>query len=252
MRETTEHLNMRIHVDGIVQGVGFRPFVYKLAYDLNLTGWIYNSAQGVDIELAGQETDMQNFIKQLLECHPPHALITGITWDWVDRQSYHDFTILYSNDTGDKSALLLPDLAICHDCLNEILDKQNRRYRYPFTNCTHCGPRYSIIQAIPYDRANTTMSHFKMCATCLAEYQNPLDRRFHAQPNACPDCGPQVALWDDEGNTIAIGDDAIELAAGAIRQRLIVAVKGLGGFHLMVDAGNAIAVSTITPTETPT
>lgn len=234
--------NLLIHVEGIVQGVGFRPFVYRLAHELHLTGWVNNSPQGVDIELAGQNIDMDTFVKRLWVEKPSHATITKVQQRWVPRLEYDDFTIRHSDNLGDKSAPILPDLAICPDCLQDILDPNNRRYRYPFTNCTHCGPRYSIIHALPYDRIRTTMWHFKMCNTCLAEYQNPLDRRFHAQPNACPDCGPQIALWDCEGNTIALEDDAILFAVDAIKQGQIVAFKGLGGFQLLVDARKKYAI----------
>jgi len=234
--------NLNILIQGIVQGVGFRPFVYRLAHECYLTGWVNNSAQGVHIELAGQETDIQTFLKRLLDEKPSHATITNIHSSWVARREYDDFTIRHSDNTGDKSAFIMPDLAICPDCLQDILDPNNRRYRYPFTNCTHCGPRYSIIHALPYDRIRTSMWHFKMCDACLMEYRNPLDRRFHAQPNACPACGPQIALWDCEGNTIALEDDALLFAADAIKQGQIVAFKGLGGFQLLVDARKKSAV----------
>ena len=234
--------NINILIQGIVQGVGFRPFVYRLAHELHLTGWVNNSAQGVNIELAGQETDIQKFLKRLLDEKPSHATITNIHQSWVARREYDDFTIRHSENVGDKSAFIMPDLAICPNCLQDILDPNNRRYRYPFTNCTHCGPRYSIIHALPYDRIRTTMWHFTMCDACLAEYQNPLDRRFHAQPNACPDCGPQIAFWDCEGNTIALEEDALLFAADAIKQGQIVACKGLSGFHLLVDARKKYAI----------
>lgn len=242
MLETTVHRNLILHIEGIVQGVGFRPFVYKLARELGLTGWVNNSAQGLHIELAGEENKLRMFINRLMIEKPAHANMTHIKQTWADYQYYADFTIRDSDNSGDKSAHLLPDLAICPECLQDILDCNNHRYHYPFTNCTHCGPRYSIIQTLPYDRTHTTMRDFTMCDSCLAEYENPLDRRFHAQPNACPDCGPQLALWDFHGNTIAIGEDALELAADAIRQKLIAALKGLGGFQFLVDAQNERAV----------
>lgn len=242
MLEMTTRQTLSIQINGMVQGVGFRPFVYKLAHELGLTGWVNNSAQGVHIQIAGQTAVLRLFVERLLAEKPANAEITRIEQTWSEPQDYDAFEIHHSNTVGHKSALLLPDLAICPDCLQDILDPQNRRYRYPFTNCTHCGPRYSIIQALPYDRANTTMWHFNMCEECRTEYKNPLDRRFHAQPNACPDCGPQIALWDDEGNTVALEDEALLSAAIAIKQGQIVACKGLGGFHLLVDARNRRAI----------
>lgn len=242
MPERTAPRNLVLHIEGIVQGVGFRPFIYKLAHELSLTGWVNNSAQGVQIEVAGHDEDIRTFVKRLLLEKPQHAHIVSLQQRWVDPQAYDDFTIRSSDVAGDKSALMMPDLAICPDCLHDILDKTNPRYRYPFTNCTHCGPRYSIIQSLPYDRTNTTMWHFNMCDHCREEYENPLDRRFHAQPNACSECGPQLALWDDEGNSIALNDDALVFAGEAIKQGQIVACKGLGGFHFLVDARNHRAV----------
>lgn len=234
--------NLAIQVAGIVQGVGFRPFVYQLARELGLKGWVKNSAQGVQIELSGDDSNLALFLERLQSEKPYHATIKHLSHTWVNASDYEDFSIFESDDTGDKSVLILPDLAICPDCLQDILDPLNRRYRYPFTNCTYCGPRFSIIRALPYDRDNTTMQKFVMCENCLAEYQNPLDRRFHAQPNACPECGPQLALWDTQGREIAQKDDALFRAAIAIEQGEIIACKGLGGFHLMVDARNETAV----------
>jgi hydrogenase maturation protein HypF len=159
----------------------------------------------------------------------------------LDAVGYSDFTIRESTD-GKKTAIVLPDIATCLDCLQKLLDPSNRRYRYPFINCTHRGPRFSIIQALPYDRPNTTMQSFELCAACQSEYANPNDRRFHAQPNACPQCGPQLALWDRKGKVLATQDDALHLSVAAIRQGKILAVKGLGGFHLIVDACSETAV----------
>jgi len=233
----------RVSVQGLVQGVGFRPFVYRLAHELDLSGWVVNSSQGVTVEIEADSVELDTFMTRLQNELPPHAAIHHLDWQPIPVIGERTFEIRHSNHTGSKTALVLPDLAICPECLKEIFDPNNRRYRYPFTNCTHCGPRFSIIQALPYDRPNTTMRLFEMCDECRAEYENPLDRRFHAQPNACPKCGPQLALWDKNGATLATRDDALLMTAEAIRQGKVVAIKGIGGFHLMVDARNDAAVS---------
>lgn len=233
---------IRLVIRGAVQGVGFRPFVYRLATELDLRGWVLNSAQGVFIEVEGEPTLLQQFVKRLYHELPPRAFIQSMEQSVLDPVGYTTFEIRHSEETGEKSAFILPDIATCADCLREIFDPANRRYRYPFTNCTNCGPRYSIIESLPYDRPNTTMKAFTMCAKCREEYENPLDRRFHAQPNACPECGPHLELWDERGCALAQHDEALRRAADAIREGRILAVKGLGGFHLIVDARNEQAV----------
>jgi hydrogenase maturation protein HypF len=233
---------LRFAVRGAVQGVGFRPFVYRLAHDLGLDGWVRNSTSGVFIEVEGQHAQLEVFRTRLASDRPPRAVIQSLEASWLDAAGHAGFEILESARDSAISALVLPDIAICEDCRRDIADRSNRRYRYPFTNCTNCGPRFSIIEALPYDRANTSMRRFEMCPACRREYDSPLDRRFHAQPNACPACGPQVALWDDEGHVLARADDALRAAAEAIGGGRIVAVKGLGGFHLMVDARDDAAV----------
>lgn len=233
----------RIHIQGVVQGVGFRPFVYRLATELGIKGWVSNSAQGVWIDAEG--TDLSNFLQRLDADKPSHSIIQHFETEILHPNGYTHFEIRHSDSNGDKTALILPDLAICPECLQEIFDPTNRRYLYPFINCTHCGPRFSIIEALPYDRPNTTMRHFELCETCREEYENPLDRRFHAQPNACPQCGPHLELWDKWGNILNTHHDALLDAAKALRQGQIVAVKGLGGFHLTVDARNEKAVQTL-------
>lgn len=233
----------RVTVQGVVQGVGFRPFVYRLAHELGLVGWVVNSSQGVMIEIEALPTRLDTFITHLQNELPPHAAIQHLDWQTIAPVGEDFFEIRHSNYNGAKTAIVLPDLATCPECLNELFDPANRRYRYPFTNCTHCGPRFSIIQGLPYDRPNTTMRVFAMCDECRAEYENPFDRRFHAQPNACPKCGPQIALWDTSGAVLSLRDEALIATAEAIRQGKIVAVKGLGGFHLIVDARNAEAVA---------
>jgi hydrogenase maturation protein HypF len=264
--------------------------IYRLAGAAGLQGWVNNSAQGVVIEVEGSRTDLEAFLLRIEADKPPRSSIQSLEASWLDPVGYVGFEIRQSETGGARTALVLPDIATCPDCLSEIFDPANRRYGYPFTNCTNCGPRFSIIEALPYDRANTSMKGFVMCSQCQAEYDNPLDRRFHAQPNACPNCGPHLELWDCKGAVVPFkgapplggsnvgnlgtqqqGPDAavnsplpqsksrasmlpperrspdrsastIAAAADAIRQGQILAVKGLGGFHLMVAAYHDEAV----------
>lgn len=236
---------MRIAIRGAVQGVGFRPFVYRLASELNLPGYVLNSPQGVFVEIEGEKPALENFLFRLQQEKPAPSFIQSLEASYLDPVHFNGFEIRGSASSGMKSALILPDIATCPDCLSEILDPGNRRYRYPFTNCTHCGPRFTIIESLPYDRPNTSMKSFEMCADCRAEYENPQDRRFHAQPNACPVCGPSLELWDRSGRVLAHRDAALLQAAGAIRDGKIVAIKGLGGFHLVADARNLEAVEVL-------
>ena len=233
---------LHLAVGGAVQGVGFRPFVYRLATDLGLAGWVRNSAQGLSLEVEGSPSALQHFLQRLTAESPHQAAIQQIDSTWLAPRGYTTFTIQPSQDDGVKTALVLPDIATCVDCQRELFDAHDRRYLYPFINCTHCGPRFSIIDALPYDRPHTTMRHFDMCDPCQAEYNDPQNRRFHAQPNACPQCGPSLALWQRDGTCRSTHHDALRSAADAILRGAIVAVKGLGGFHLMVDARNEIAV----------
>ena len=235
-------MRLRVVIRGAVQGVGFRPFVYRLGTALGLRGWVQNSPQGVFIEAEGDEGALDQFLVRLQAEPPPRSFIQSLEPTWLDPIGFQGFEIRPSESTGDKSAIVLPDIATCPECLREILDPANRRYRYPFTNCTHCGPRFSIIDALPYDRPNTTMKGFVMCAECRAEYEAPANRRFHAQPNACPRCGPQLAWRDWSGKQPASADAALCLAAQAIAAGRIVAVKGLGGFHLVCLACDDVAV----------
>lgn len=237
-----EPARARLTIRGAVQGVGFRPFVYRLATELRLTGWVNNSSQGVHIELEGARAKVGSFILRVGTEKPPRSFIQSLETSWLDPIGYDGFTIRESDSDGARTALILPDIATCPECVAEIFDPANRRHRYPFTNCTNCGPRFSILQSLPYDRPNTSMGRFTMCAACQAEYDDPANRRFHAQPNACPACGPQIELWDNSGSTLQKRHDAIIAAAKAIGRGQIVAVKGLGGFHLMVDARNNDAV----------
>lgn len=208
---------LKLVISGAVQGVGFRPFIYRLATELKLTGWVNNSASGVFIEVEGSLENLENFLLKIPTEKPPRSQIQSIETTWLDCLGYNSFEIRHSV-SGEKTAIVLPDLATCSDCLNEIFDPNNRRYRYPFTNCTNCGPRYSIIEALPYDRPQTTMKGFMMCCECQQEYENPRDRRFHAQPNACPRCGPQLALWNAHGEFLANQNLALKMAANAIKR----------------------------------
>ncbi|WP_309735002.1 carbamoyltransferase HypF [Chamaesiphon sp. OTE_75_metabat_556] len=235
---------LQLQISGAVQGVGFRPFVYHLARTLGLTGWIRNTNRGVSIELEGTATKLQEFQTRLQIEKPTHAQLDRIEVTWAAVLGDLDFTILDSDESSSqpKSAVILPDLATCPACFADIFTPANRHYRYPFTNCTHCGPRFSIVKSLPYDRVNTTLQGFPMCPACQAEYDNPADRRFHAQPNACHICGPHLELWDCSGEVIATHDDALLQAAAAVRSGQILAFKGLGGFQLIVDARNDVAV----------
>lgn len=233
--------NVLINIQGTVQGVGFRPFVYRLAHELNIKGWIVNSSAGVEIEAEGDDIDVENFLIRLKNDKPINSTINDFKYVNSDTKNFVKFEIKESNNTAIKTALILPDLATCPDCLNEIFNPGERRYLYPFTNCTNCGPRFSIIESIPYDRANTTMKEFEMCNDCRKEYENPLDRRFHAEPIACPKCGPQIKLYNSDKELFE-GNDVIKKSAELILNGKIIALKGLGGYQLIVDARNNEAV----------
>jgi hydrogenase maturation protein HypF len=272
---------LRVTITGAVQGVGFRPFVYRLATALDLRGWVINDTRGVFIEVEGDRAVQETFLARLATEAPPVAHITGMTHAWLDLAGFTHFEIRHSDGAGERRVIVLPDLATCPDCLADLFDPANRRYRYPFTNCTNCGPRFTIVEVLPYDRPNTTMRAFPLCPACHTEYTDPRNRRFHAQPNACPVCGPQVAFYTRGGerretsqftihnsqsklesqldspspplalrwpatygawSLACVEDAAMHAAAAAIRRGEIVAVKGLGGFHLMADARNADAV----------
>jgi hydrogenase maturation protein HypF len=239
----SERERLRATVRGAVQGVGFRPFVYRLARTLALDGWVLNSPQGVFVEVEGEAPRLEEFLVRLERERPARAVIQSMESSWLDPVHYSGFEIRESTTGGERVTLVMSDIATCADCLRELLDPADRRHRYPFTNCTNCGPRFSIIESLPYDRGNTSMRAFEMCSRCLQEYHDPLDRRFHAQPNACPVCGPQLTLWDGTGRVRAERDEALHAAVAAVRNGRIVAVKGLGGFHLVVDARDAAAVT---------
>jgi hydrogenase maturation protein HypF len=226
----------RALVRGAVQGVGFRPFVYRLARELGLAGWVSNSAQGVVIEIEGAGDSVRQFLVRLDRESSPRSIIQSHEFSFLDPAGYEDFVIRPSEVAGAKTALILPDIAPCADCLRDVFDSGNRRHCYPFTNCTNCGPRFTIIEELPYDRPNTSMKKFPMCLECEREYHDPADRRFHAQPNACPRCGPHLEFWDGIGAALALHDEALLRAAAAIRAGKIVALKGVGGFQLIADA----------------
>ena len=237
----------QIEVSGIVQGVGFRPYIYRLATSRHLSGTIHNTSAGVTIEIQGPAETVQDFVDRLPAEAPPLARITNLAVRDVpcvvaQIGSDQDFRIVHSAEGEEVRTLISPDVAICSDCLREMFDPNDRRYRYPFINCTNCGPRFTIIRDIPYDRPSTSMAVFPMCPGCQAEYEAPLNRRFHAQPNACWECGPRVELWDKSGTRIECRDPIIE-AVSSLHAGLVVAVKGLGGFHLAVDATNPAAVA---------
>ena len=225
----------QISVRGIVQGVGFRPFVYQLATKYDLKGWVCNTSEDVKIEIQGDVKDLKRFLSELQNNAPPLARIENISVSYSPPANYTRFEIRHSIAEEGKYQPLSPDIATCQACLGEVFDPEDRRYRYPFTNCTNCGPRFTIIEDIPYDRPKTTMRCFTMCPQCQAEYDNPLDRRFHAQPNACPRCGPRLELLDAQGVHIET-QDVITTASQLLREGKIVAVKGLGGFLLACDA----------------
>jgi len=232
-----------IIIKGIVQGVGFRPLVYQLAKKLNLKGSVQNNQQGVVIQVQGDKNKAQQLISQILNNPPPNSIISSVETFPLTNMSFQDFSISHSQETGHATTLILSDLATCQACTAELFDNKNRRYLYPFINCTHCGPRFSIVKDLPYDRKKTSMAGFKMCSLCLSEYQNPLDRRFHAQPNCCPQCGPQVSLLCQKGSLIAEKTLAFEHAATFLKAGKIIAIKGIGGFHLICDATNSDSIN---------
>jgi hydrogenase maturation protein HypF len=230
MCENAQRLRKRVEIRGTVQGVGFRPFIYRLARSLDLGGHVLNVSDGVVVEIEGSKTAIDSFLHRLKPEAPPLAEIEQVSVQDRDPTGDAGFQIRHSVADVAKFAMVPPDIGTCAECLADVMDPSNRRYRYPFTNCTNCGPRYSIIQDIPYDRPKTTMSVFPMCAECQQEYDNPLDRRFHAQPNACPRCGPELT-------------ETLEHVRQLLKEGNIIAIKGLGGFHLACDATNHDAVS---------
>ncbi len=234
---------VRLDIEGVVQGLGFRPFVYSLAQQLGLCGFVRNTPQGVHIEVEGEAPVIAAFRRRLVTERPPFAALHAVRASDIETEGSRDFEIVGSSTLGPRATLVLPDIAPCDECRSDIFAPSNRRVGYPFTNCTRCGPRYSIIRGLPYDRRSTTMRAFTMCPTCAAEYENPGDRRFHAQPNACAECGPTIWLNDAAGSRLASGPATLAAAADLLAQGSIVAMKGLGGFQLLVDASDETAVS---------
>ena len=234
----------RITINGIVQGIGFRPFVHKLADRFQLSGWILNHSGGVNIEVQGEEGPLEDFLTALHDDAPVLAVYTKYDVSAVNVIEENGFVIKQSEVDETAISLIPPDMAPCEKCLAEMYDEKDRRYRYPFLNCTQCGPRYTIIKSLPYDRPNTTMAQFPMCNDCRAEYSDLADRRYHAQPVACPACGPSVFLTDKSGSKLNCSDPLAE-ATALLKAGKIIAVKGIGGFHIACDAANAIAVETI-------
>ncbi len=233
---------MRIDVEGTVQGVGFRPFVYRLVRELELTGWVQNTRSGVLIEVEGDSPAIETFLRRLRTDAPAAASLESIRTKAIPVLADRSFTIDRSAESGQRTLVIPPDFATCADCLRELMDPRDRRFGYPFLTCTQCGPRYSLLTSIPYERSNTTMAGFELCPACRTEYSIESDRRFHAEPIACPTCGPRLSLWNEQGQEIVAGKESLRQAQVLLDQGLIVAVKGLGGFQLWVDAKSGEAV----------
>jgi hydrogenase maturation protein HypF len=232
---------VRVEVQGVVQGVGFRPFVYGLANRLGLVGHVFNDAAGVSIEVEGEDSSIEAFVHALRDSPPPMARVQALRSVDMDPVGETRFSIVESTTRGTARVVVSPDLAVCHDCVAELQDRENRRHRHAFINCTNCGPRYTIIESVPYDRARTTMAEFDMCPQCGAEYADPGNRRFHAEATCCPECGPRLDITDPHGRSIAC-DDPMREAVRRLEAGQILAIKGIGGFHLACDASNKRAV----------
>jgi len=243
--ETKKITRFRLFIKGVVQGVGFRPFVYNLALALGIKGSVLNSGEGLVIEAEGEEQDIRNFLKELKENTPRLAKISDYQEIELPPCGYRSFEILKSAPGNDKEALIPPDVATCPECAKEIFDPQDRHYQYPFTNCTNCGPRFTVINEVPYDRPKTSMAVFEMCDECAREYSDPVDRRFHAQPIACPKCGPRVEVVDRRGARIDGQKGWLERCWDILKEGKILALKGLGGFHLICNAKNSEAIKVL-------
>ncbi|RJQ45228.1 MAG: carbamoyltransferase HypF [Nitrospiraceae bacterium] len=235
-------MRLKIEITGLVQGVGFRPFVHRLAEELGLKGYILNNTSGVLIEVEGDKAKLDEFLVRIDTEKPDISRIYSLRHSFLEEVPFREFEIRESIAEGEKRALILPDIAVCKECLKDITNPKDRRFLYPFTNCTNCGPRFTIINSLPYDRVNTSMKSFRMCPECEKEYNFPQDRRFHAQPDACHTCGPWVTLYDCEGTLLSGKDEALEKTVHLIRKGFIIAVKGMGGYHLVCDATNEDAV----------
>ena len=227
-----------ILTQGIVQGVGFRPYVYRLATDLDLKGYVRNLGNVVEIVIEGDETS--KFVDRLAKELPPIAKIDSMEVSEIDAKNYSDFEIIESGDAYSGVSVIPPDIAICDKCLEEIRNPQDRRYKYPFNACTDCGPRFTVIESVPYDRVRTSMEDFPLCEDCLVEYRQPLDRRYHGEAICCSDCGPQMEIY--EGNAKLDVENPIRKGAEILKDGKILAIKGIGGTHLVVDAYNDSAI----------
>jgi len=235
-------MRLRLQMSGLVQGVGFRPFVYRLAEESGLNGYVLNDPSGILIEVEGDKDRLDSFRRRIVIERPALSKIYSLQHAYLEDAGFNNFEIRESEEKGEKRAVILPDIAVCDDCVNDITTPKNRRFIYPFTNCTNCGPRFTIINSLPYDRRNTSMRDFQMCPECEREFNSVSDRRFHAQPNACPVCGPWIGLYDSAGNLICEREDALEKAVNLVRKGNIIAVKGVGGYHLVCDAASEEAV----------
>jgi hydrogenase maturation protein HypF len=233
----------KIEIKGIVQGVGFRPTVYRLANEYNLKGFVFNDSKGVTLDIEGDSEDISSFLEELKKNPPPLSKIEEIKSENLPVKEFDEFKIIESEESEEKKTLVSPDIATCEDCKRELLNRKDRRYKYPFINCTNCGPRFTITKELPYDRKNTTMRKFKMCKKCKAEYVDPENRRFHAQPNACEKCGPHLELIDYKGKKIE--GNPIDKTIKLLKKGKIVAIKGLGGFHLACNAKNTEAIQAL-------
>lgn len=239
-----EQLSYLIQISGIVQGVGMRPFIYKTAKSRNLTGFVKNNGFSVSVGVTGKKKEIEKFIFELKHNLPSNAKINDFKIEPINQLQFRDFKILSSSEDKASNGFILPDMAICNDCLEEIKNSQDRRFEYAFTNCTNCGPRYSIINDLPYDRINTSMRPFAMCTKCSQEYKNPENRRFHAQPNCCPHCGPQYCLQNSKGALIKC-ENPIEETKRLLKEGNIMAIKGIGGYHLVCNAQDENAIATL-------
>jgi hydrogenase maturation protein HypF len=235
-------MRLKVRITGIVQGVGFRPFIYRLAREMGLKGYVQNDTRGVTIEAEGDHESLTDLLLRIESDKPEVSRIYSLHHSFLPAKDFKDFVIRESEEKGDIMVSVLPDLAACDECLEEIKSPDDRRFNYPFTNCTNCGPRLTIIKDLPYDRKKTSMKDFTMCAECEKEYNDPSDRRFHAQPDACPECGPEITLLNNKGEIISNKDEAIDEAVRLIEEGGIIAIKGLGGYHLVCDAMNDGAV----------
>lgn len=240
---TDDRRRLEVRIRGTVQGVGFRPFVYRLARELGAVGWVRNDPEGVLVQVEGRARSLEKFLRRVRSEPPPLASVDSIETRAIPITSETGFRVRESPDAGPRRAIVPPDVATCPECLAEMEDPQDRRYRYPFLNCTNCGPRFSIIESLPYDRPRTSMKRFRMCPDCAREYHDPENRRFHAQPTACPACGPKVSLESSDGTALALGEPAIEEVQGWLEEGRILGFKGIGGFQLLVDARNEEAVA---------